>query len=270
LGYILSAESVTNVAHRQSMIMRMLVLTRALLCAVAVEQSVASSTSANPIRKVVNLLQAMQKKVGEEGARAEELHEKFMCYCKNSGGDLSASITAAEAKIIDVDASIKRSTAKKEQLDGDLKSHQADRDAAKKAMAEATALRQKTKATFDKDLADNEANVAALIKATDAIGKGMGGSFLQTPDAGMLRALVASNQDMTMPDRQEMLSFLDSQQRESYVPASGEIVGILKQMTDEMLGDKKRHDHGRKGLCRHLHGSDECKGQRGGSSADQH
>ncbi len=35
----------------------------------------------NPIRKVVTLLQTMQKKVTEEGEAEAQLYKKFMCYC---------------------------------------------------------------------------------------------------------------------------------------------------------------------------------------------
>merc|ERR1719210_877077 len=106
--------------------------------------------SANPIRKVISLLQAMQKKVTEEGTKAEELHQKFLCYCSSSGSSLGASIAAADTKIPDLDSSIRAALEKKVQLESDLKAHQADRDAAKKSMREATALRAKEKATFDK------------------------------------------------------------------------------------------------------------------------
>jgi hypothetical protein len=41
----------------------------------------------------------MQKKVEEEGAAEAKLYEKFMCYCKNGGSDLAASIGAAEDKV---------------------------------------------------------------------------------------------------------------------------------------------------------------------------
>jgi len=193
----------------------------------------------NPVRKVVNLLQAMQKKVEGEGERAEELFEKFQCYCKTSGGDLQASISAAQTKIPDLQASIKAGTSKKAQLESDLKSHQTDRSAAKKAMAEATALRQKEKATFDKALADNKANYAAIKKATAAISEGMGGSFLQTQAADVIRNLVMSSQKIINADRQDVLSFLSGQGSSEYAPASGEIVGILKQMGDEMFADQK-------------------------------
>jgi chemotaxis receptor (MCP) glutamine deamidase CheD len=58
----------------------------------------ATSHRTNPIRKVVTMLQGMQKRVTEEGAKEKELYEKFMCYCKTSGSDLAASIAAAEKK----------------------------------------------------------------------------------------------------------------------------------------------------------------------------
>merc|ERR1711957_583738 len=44
---------------------------------------------------------------------------------------------------------------------------------------------------------------------------------------------------MMNADRQELLSFLSGEQGGQYAPASGEIVGILKQLADEMAGDQK-------------------------------
>jgi len=43
-----------------------------------------SKTQENPIRRIVNLLQTMQKEVEAEVEKDEEMHEKFMCYCKTS------------------------------------------------------------------------------------------------------------------------------------------------------------------------------------------
>merc|ERR1719428_1607029 len=39
--------------------------------------------------------------------------------------------------------------------------------------------------------------------------------------------------------RQELLVFLSGSQTEGYIPRAGEIIGILKQMDDEMAGDLK-------------------------------
>merc|ERR1719291_1322583 len=64
-----------------------------------------------------------------------------MCYCKNSGGTLADSIEAAKTKIPQLEAALEGSAGKKAQLESDLKEHNADREAAKKAMAEATGIR---------------------------------------------------------------------------------------------------------------------------------
>merc|ERR1719456_512839 len=63
----------------------------------------------------------------------------------------------------------------------------------------------------------------------------MGGSFLQTSAAQVLKRLVLAKNDMTDYDREELTSFLSS--GENYAPQSGQIVGILKQMTDTMNKD---------------------------------
>merc|ERR1719265_2101951 len=79
------------------------------------------------------------------------MFDKYMCYCKTSGGDLSASISSAETKMPQLEADIKAGEAKKAQLDEDIKQHQVDRSAAKAAMADATALRQEEAAAYAKE-----------------------------------------------------------------------------------------------------------------------
>merc|ERR1719428_1342498 len=122
----------------------------------------------------------MQKKITTEGEKEQELYDKFMCYCKNAGGDLSTSIANADTKIPQLASDIEEAEAKKKQLDEDLKSHQVDRSAAKEAMATATAIREKEAAAFAKEEAELKANIAAMTAATTAITKGMAGGFLQT------------------------------------------------------------------------------------------
>merc|ERR1719253_913284 len=102
----------------------------------------AAQVSANPIRKVVTMLQAMQKKVAAEGEKETELFEKFMCYCKNGVGTLEKSVADAESKIGQVTADIEAGEQEVKQLKADLKQHQADRAAAKAAMAEAKNIRE--------------------------------------------------------------------------------------------------------------------------------
>mmetsp|Transcript_21501 Transcript_21501/g.50048 ORF Transcript_21501/g.50048 Transcript_21501/m.50048 type:complete len:716 (+) Transcript_21501:59-2206(+) len=200
-------------------------------CAEAVrarQQSVA-----NPIRKVVTLLQGMQKKVEEEGDEEKKLYLKFKCYCENGGKDLSASISAAEEKVPMLGSSIEELEGKLAQLKEDLKSAQADRSGAKDAEDKATAIREKEAEAFAAEKADYEANIAAIKKAVAALEKGVAGAFLQTPAAQVLRQLVGK-QDMVEADRQDMVAFLSSSQGDSYAPQSGQVIGILKQMGETM------------------------------------
>merc|ERR1719353_1746500 len=126
----------------------------ALLAAAAVaataKQGDSLQNAANPIRKVVTMLQVMQKKVESEGERDKELFDKFMCYCKNAGGDLQKGISDADTKMPRLAADIEEGEAKVVSLKEDLKTAQTDRSAAKAAMAEATALREKEAAAYAK------------------------------------------------------------------------------------------------------------------------
>jgi len=193
-----------------------------------------SQSNANPIRKVVTLLQDMQKQITDEGKKEAELFEKFQCYCKTGNGDLDASIEAADAKIESLTASLKGSGEKKEQTQADLKEHTASRDDAKDALATATALRKKEAGIFAKFKADSETNLAALASATTAIEKGMSGAFLQTEGAKRVRQFAMESADLPDATRDELLSFLSGGSSQGYVPQSGEITGILKTIHDEM------------------------------------
>jgi len=197
-----------------------------------------ASASANPIRRVVTLLQQMAKKVEAEGAREEELYDKFMCYCQSGGGQLAKSISESTAKVPALQSSIEEAEQQKVQLEADVKQHQADRAAAKAAMEEATALRKKAAADFAKEKAVYDANIDALTKATAAIEKGMAGGFLQTGSAAVLRRLVVSADCLSEYDRDTVSAFLSqgsgAADDEGYAPKGGEIVGILKQMLDSM------------------------------------
>jgi septal ring factor EnvC (AmiA/AmiB activator) len=195
--------------------------------------SLFEASHANPIRKVVTMLQAMQKRVEAEGLKEKELFEKYMCYCRTSGGDLSKSISDAETKIPQVGSDIKEAEATLTQLKEDLKQHQIDKSAAKSAVADATALREKEAAEYAKEASESTANIAALDKAITAIEKGMAGGFLQTSGASVLRRL-AAKQDLDEEDRQALNAFLQGSESEQYVPSSQQITGILKGISDEM------------------------------------
>merc|ERR1719507_2857936 len=157
-----------------------------------------------------------------------------MCYCKTAGGDLDADMKEGEQKIESLTAALKSAKERKAQTQADLTEHQTSRAEAKAAMDEATAIREKEAAAFAKFQEDSETNLAALAKAIPAVEQGMKGSFLQTSSAQVLRRYTMEKADLPDETRQELLAFLSGSSATDYDPQSGQIVGILKQMEEEM------------------------------------
>lgn len=192
----------------------------------------------NPIRKVVTLLQTMSGKVQKEGEKEKELYEKFMCYCKNGATDLSSAISDSQAQVPSVQSDIEESEANSAKLKQDLKRHQVDRSAAEKAMAEATALREKEHAAFVAEATELKGYTTALAGAIPAIQAGMAGTGLlqaRAAQVAQLRHAVTKDDQLTDYDRQSVLVFLAGSTEGTssrYVPKGGEIVGILKDMKE--------------------------------------
>jgi chromosome segregation ATPase len=209
----------------------------AALASASAEGAASGVTSgANPIRRVVSMLQKIQKKVEAEGETETELHEKFMCQCKTGTSSYTLSIADGEAKVVSLAAALESAVGQLAQLKSDLAGHKSDREAAKQALASAGAMREKEAATFAALKAESETNIAAMSKAVAAIEKGEAGSFLQTNVAQQLRDIASSSQTFSGDARQEVLAFLDSDSEEGSA-GSGQIVGVLKQLGDEMKKD---------------------------------
>merc|ERR1719482_411434 len=88
-------------------------------------QGSGAALNVNPIRRVVTMLQMMQKKIDAEEEKETELYDKFMCYCENGAGALQASVAAAETKIPQVESSLESKGAEKAQLGSDIVQHKA-------------------------------------------------------------------------------------------------------------------------------------------------
>ena len=72
-------------------------------------------------------------------------------------------------------------------------------------------------------------------KAIEALRKGLGGAFIQTDSAKVLKDLVASKLDLFgAEDASELSAFLQSGQTSA---GTGEIVGMLEQLKETMSKD---------------------------------
>jgi len=198
-------------------------------------------SAVNPIRRVVTMLQMMEKKVEAEGKAEKELFDKFMCWCSTGADDLEASIDGGETKLPQLDAKIKEMEALIAQLKAEIAKAKDDRAAALNAIASLKVERKKGHAAFKKSQEDLLTNIAAMKKAIAALEKGMAGAFLQTTAASLLRQLAVSMNNIRDSDRDALSAFLSGGAGDDagYAPQSGEIVGILKQMLDTMMAQLK-------------------------------
>jgi chromosome segregation ATPase len=195
----------------------------------------------NPIRRVVGLLQEMQKEIEAEVAKEKKQWEKFQCFCKKNDGALDTKAKEAAAVIKKTQAEVESLTGQKKQLAEELKKHKKDRKDAEKNLADATKKRAEEKAKFDEATKDVRKTLEDIDRAIAALEKGMGKSFLQTGAAAYLKNVIENNAStidtLDIQDQQTLMAFLQS--GKDYAPAGGEIVGILKMMKDnfdESLG----------------------------------
>merc|ERR1719321_1075496 len=191
----------------------------------------------NPIRKVVTMLQDMQKSVEEEGKKEEDLFDKFMCYCSNGEGALDAAIKEGQAQIEQLSASVPRGEAEKSQLEQDITQHKADREEAEKVIKESTAMREKEAAEFAATSGDMKTNIQAMDGALAALKKGTSAALLQTGVGNLLRSIVKTSPAVREGERGMLLSFLESGEGADMEGGSDQIIGIVEQMKETMEAD---------------------------------
>merc|ERR1719420_2396316 len=124
---------------------------------------------ANPIRRVVTMLQMMQNKVEAEGKKMEELFDKYMCYCDTAEATLTKSIQDAETKIPQLESDIKEAIEEEKTLAADIEKAQTDRAEAKEAIAKAENIRNKENTAFQSESGTTKANIDALSQAMPAM-----------------------------------------------------------------------------------------------------
>jgi hypothetical protein len=204
-------------------------------------QALTLQVQGNPIRRIVTLLQDMQKEIEAEGEKEKGMYEKFMCYCDGNSDGMKESAKDAASKIIELKAQLEAGTAEKSQIDQDLIQHGKDREAAKQDLAAATSVRNKERSEFEAATGDSKENLDSMNAAIAALEKGMGKSLMQMSKKALGNVVKAAKSSMALDDveRSAVLTFIQGTQNPfgDYAPASGEIVGMLKAMKDEMDKD---------------------------------
>jgi len=192
---------------------------------------VADSSSSNPIRKVVGMMEKMAAKIEAEGEAEAELFEKFECYCKSTSADLEKSIESATTNPVtqeDIDAK----KAKIKTLEAEVEKIKDDRIAEENTLKSAESQRSKEHEHFVEETTEENATIKSLGSAMDALDAGTGAALLQDKSfdkSNMFRAL-DKNQRITMGDKQRLSSFLSGSETE---PDEGYVKGIMSEMTED-------------------------------------
>lgn len=177
----------------------------------------------NPMRKIVTLLQNMATESDAEGERAQELFDKFACYCQTNEAELVKSTEAATARTGELQSGIAELSGSNAQLEQELKDLKDDLAESTRAISEATAQRKKEAGEYAAESTEATNTIGSLDKAIPALKAG-----LESP-AAVLAQLGSAVSRAPSQQASMLQSFMHGQ--ESSMGAD-QILGILEQMRD--------------------------------------
>merc|ERR1719377_231862 len=185
----------------------------------------------------------MLKQLEKEAEEDEEIYDKMACWCETNDKEKTKSISDAEARISDLTANSARLSTEIKNLEKEVAENQ-------NALDKATAIRQKQLAEFNEEEKDLLESISALKAAVTVLSKH--NSLLQMPRSHLVGVAATVQNEMqkhasllngvlTHKERRAVSSFVQAPEdyfdaeptfKQSYVPQSGEIFGILKQMKE--------------------------------------
>jgi len=112
-----------------------------------------------------------------------------------------------------------------------------------KTMSEDTTIRGKEHKEFENELDEEKVDIRAVDDTISTVKKGSSSSLLQSKSAGALRSYLSKRQSQLSSGKQELLAFLSNDQGSEYEPQSGEIMGTLSEIKNDMEDDTKDMIH---------------------------
>merc|ERR1719478_1037811 len=134
--------------------------------------SVAGANQASPIDKILEMISDLQAKVIAEGSDAQKAYDEFAEWCEDRSKQVGFEIKTGKAEVEELKATIEAETSasaaletKIEELSNDIKTDEADLDAA-------TKIREKEAADFAAE--EKELTVISMLeRATGILSKEM-------------------------------------------------------------------------------------------------
>merc|ERR1740138_950893 len=176
--------------------------------------SPASASQANPIEKILEMISDLQAKVIKEGEDAQKEYDEYAEWCEDRSTQLGFEIKTGKAEVAELKATIEQETAasaaletKIEELSDDIKTDEADLDAAtkirnqeaadfaaeEKELTEVISMLERATSILEKEMAKSGAAMVQLKTATsitDAFKVMVQASMMSSADATRLTALV--------------------------------------------------------------------------------
>merc|ERR1719201_3291901 len=131
----------------------------------------ASAAQVNPIEKILEMISELQAKVIAEGEDAQKEYDEYSEWCEDRSTQLGFEIKTGKAEKAELEATIEEETAnigafetKIEELSNDIKTDEADLDAA-------TKIREKEAADFAAEEKELTEVISMLERATSILEK---------------------------------------------------------------------------------------------------
>jgi len=200
----------------------------------------------NPISKVITLLKDMQKELEAEAKADGEIYDTFACWCETNDKEKSKAIADAEAKIKDLNLAIEEFTASSARLGVEIKTLETEVGKNQQALGKANGIRMKDQGEFNGEEGDMLQAIRGLKSAIIVLSKHHSAALLQVgaSQGQMLQVATVLDHEikkhaalldgvLTHTQRRIVTSFVQqAPSAGSYAPASGQILGILKQMLE--------------------------------------
>jgi len=127
----------------------------------------AVSAEANPLSKVISLMDSLASKITAEGAAESSAFQEYVAWCDNAASNLRNEIKTGTSKKADLEAAISKASADISASESKIEDLSASISADESELGQATAVRVKEVATF-------QASEGELVDAIDSLDRAIG------------------------------------------------------------------------------------------------
>jgi septal ring factor EnvC (AmiA/AmiB activator) len=202
----------------------------------------AAAAQLNPVTRVVELMEGLQKKILADGDAEQDLYDKFKCWCTKVINAKTESIAANEARIDELEMYIDDLTSGRVELTTERQELEAEIAGLEKAIEEETTMREKEHTDFLAAKDEMDKAIAALKSASYTLGNATEEHMPAMLVAKLQSVLKVGQGFLAKNDISELHKILDVPEvdwkklnreatfKKKYEARSGGIQGILKDM----------------------------------------